>query len=218
MNEQYLIRIFLVDDHQVVLDGIRSRLQEESHIEVVGQALNGKEAIDLAHKLRPDVILMDVSMPIMGGLEATRHFKAELPEVRVLVLSMHDDQENFVRLMQEGASGYLLKDISSDELIRAIETVYQGSTYFSTDTSSTPPKNLPSSQFKAASLQRSTLTSREQMVLKQIAEGQCNKKIASTLKISVRTVETHRQNIKNKLQIHTAAGLARYAIEHKLVS
>jgi two-component system, NarL family, nitrate/nitrite response regulator NarL len=214
MTDHKPIRVFLVDDHPLVLDGISSRLQEESHIEVVGQANNGKEAIEKAHKIQPDIVLMDVNMPVMGGLEAMRQFKEELPGIRVLILSMHDDQEYIVKLMHEGASGYVLKDVSSNELIKAIEAVYQGSTYFSAGAS----KSLFNNFEKATAEQENNLTKREETVLTLIAEGQCNKEIARTLNISVRTVETHRQNIKNKLDIHTAAGLARYAIEHNLIN
>lgn len=214
MNGHTPIRVLLVDDHPLVRDGISSRLQEEAHIEVVGQAGNGREAIAQANQLRPDVVLMDISMPVMDGLEATRRFKTELPEVRVLILSMHDDQEYIVKLMQDGANGYVLKDVSSDELIRAIEAVHQGSTYFSAGASQSLFNNFAG----AAEGQSPVLTRREETVLRLIADGQCNKEIARTLNISVRTVETHRQNIKNKLDIHTAAGLARYAIEHKLVT
>lgn len=214
MNEQTPIRVMLVDDHPLVRDGISSRLQEEAHIKVVGQASNGQEAIAQAHQLRPEVVLMDITMPVMDGLEATRRFKAELPDVRVLILSMHDDQEYIVKLMQDGASGYVLKDVASDELIRAIEAVHQGSTYFSAGASQSLFSNFSGGTAEA----EPALTRREETVLRLIADGQCNKEIARTLNISVRTVETHRQNIKNKLDIHTAAGLARYAIEHKLVS
>ncbi|WP_275099850.1 response regulator [Sedimenticola hydrogenitrophicus] len=214
MNEHTPIRVLLVDDHPLVRDGISSRLQEEPHIEVVGQAGNGREAIARAHELCPDVVLMDITMPVMDGLEATRRFKAELPEVRVLILSMHDDQEYIVKLMHDGANGYVLKDVSSDELIKAIEAVHQGSTYLSAGAS----QSLFNNFHGRPGGHEPVLTRREETVLRLIAEGQCNKDIARSLNISVRTVETHRQNIKGKLDIHTAAGLARYAIEHKLVS
>jgi two-component system nitrate/nitrite response regulator NarL len=214
MNEHTPIRVLLVDDHPLVRDGISSRLQEEPHIEVVGQAGNGREAIAQAHELCPDVVLLDITMPIMDGLEATRRFKAELPEVRVLILSMHDDQEYIVKLMHDGANGYVLKDVSSDELIKAIEAVHQGSTYFSAGAS----QSLFNNFHGRPGGHEPVLTRREETVLRLIADGQCNKEIARSLNISVRTVETHRQNIKGKLDIHTAAGLARYAIEHKLVT
>ncbi len=213
MSEQAPIRLLLVDDHPLVLDGISSRLQVEDGIEVVGQASNGKEALEVADKVNPHVVLMDVTMPVMGGLEATRLFKQQMPGVRVLILTMHDAQEYILKLMQSGASGYVLKNVSSEELIKAIETVYQGNTYFSAGASRSLFSGNENRKRKIDGL----LTKREETVLKLIAEGDSNKEIANSLNISVRTVETHRQNIKSKLDIHTAAGLTRYAIEIGLI-
>jgi two-component system, NarL family, nitrate/nitrite response regulator NarL len=153
-------------------------------------------------------------MPVMGGLEATEHFKQTLPDIRVLILSMHDDQEYIVKVMQAGAHGYVLKEVSSDELIKAIEAVNQASTYFSSGAA----ESLFKGSFdKDTTEPGAILTKREETVLKLIAEGKCNKEVARELEISVRTVETHRLNIKNKLDISTAAGLTKYAIEHNLV-
>lgn len=207
------IRILLVDDHPLVLDGINARLEEEEGIRVVGQACNGKEALALAQTIQPDVVLMDITMPIMGGLEATELFKDLHPTIRILALSMHDDQEYILKMIQAGASGYILKDVSSIELIKAIETVHQGNTYFSSGASESLFKNFNGNTSK----QERALTHREETVLQLIAEGQCNKEVARSLDISVRTVETHRQNIKSKLKIHTAAGLTKYAIENGIV-
>ena len=212
MTAQQTIKVLLVDDHPLVLDGIQARLEEVPGIRVVGQAHNGQEALEQANRLAPDVVLMDVSMPVMNGLEATRRFNSDYPAVKVLILSMHDNKEYILQLMQSGASGYILKDVSSDELIKAIETVFLGNTYFSQSASQTLFNN-----FETHRPQTQNLTKREETVLKLLAEGKSNKAIANDLKISVRTVETHRQNIKNKLDIHTAAGLAKYAIEHNLV-
>ncbi|MET0025227.1 MAG: response regulator transcription factor [Sedimenticola sp.] len=213
MTNQEAIRILLVDDHPLVLDGISARLEGEPGLQVVATANNGREALERASEVQPDVVLMDVTMPVMGGLEATRHFREEMPDARVLILSMHDDQEYILKLMHAGASGYVLKDVSSDELIEAIKVIHKGDTYFSSGASESlfrTPEQEPAAE-------ESVLTRREGTVLKLIAEGQCNKDIARLLNISVRTVETHRLNIKNKLDIHTAAGLTKYAIEHGLV-
>ncbi|WP_067861864.1 response regulator [Neptuniibacter marinus] len=210
------IRVLLVDDHPLVLDGISARLEGEPSLEIIGMANDGKQALALASTLHPDVVLMDISMPVMNGFEASERFHAEQPDVKVLILSMHDDREYIVKLIKCGAAGYVLKDVSSNELISAIETVYGGGTYFSSGAS----QSL-FSQFDQegghANTQQEELTGREKDVLKLVAEGNSNKEIARELDISVRTVETHRQNIKQKLDIHTAAGLTRYAIEHKLV-
>ncbi len=207
------IRILLVDDHPLVIEGIIARFEDEESIVVVGQAGSGHEALEQARATRPDVVLMDVSMPDMDGIEAMRQLKMELPEIKVLILSMHDEQEYVVRLMQLGATGYVLKDIGSDELLKAIEAVYQGSTYFSAGISQSLFSRFDEARLTTDEL----LTKREEEVIKLIAEGECNKNIARILDISVRTVETHRHNIKKKLGIHSAAGLTRYAIENGLV-
>ncbi|GGC01324.1 DNA-binding response regulator [Marinobacterium zhoushanense] len=209
------IKVILVDDHPLVLDGIRARLEDEPGISVVGEACNGQQAVDKARELKPDVMLMDVSMPVMNGFEATRELRQSCPEVRVLILSMHDNREYILQLIQSGASGYILKDVSSEEMVKAIETVHQGGTYFSSGASQTLFSRFD--EPVSAAQDSGVLTRRELTVLKLLAEGRNNKEIARELDISVRTVETHRQNIKSKLNIQTAAGLVRYAIEHNLV-
>ncbi|MBD5770979.1 response regulator transcription factor [Marinomonas colpomeniae] len=202
------LRVLLVDDHTLVLDGLQARLELEGNIDIIGTASNGLEALEKAKALKPDLVLMDVSMPILNGLEATKRFKKEQPDIKILMLSMHNDKEYILSLIQSGANGYVLKDVSSEELVQAINTVHQGGTYFSSGASDT--------LFSQANLVEE-LTKRETSVLKELAMGFSNKEIALTLEISVRTVETHRQNIKNKLDIHSSAGLVKYAIEHKLI-
>ncbi|MCZ2722328.1 response regulator transcription factor [Marinomonas sp. 15G1-11] len=206
------IKLLLVDDHVLVLDGLQARLELEDHIEVIGTACNGLEALNKAKALSPDVVLMDVSMPILNGLEATKRFRDEQPLVKILMLSMHNEKEYILSLIQSGANGYVLKDVSSEELIHAISTVHQGGTYFSSGASASLfTGNMP------AANQKEPLTKRETAVLKEVATGLSNKEIAQSLNISVRTVETHRQNIKNKLEIHTSAGLIKYALDKKLI-
>ena len=213
-----MIRVLLVDDHPLVLDGINACLSSEPDIEVVGQANNGLEALELAEALTPDVVLMDVSMPVMNGLEATKELKMRFPDFRVLILSMHENREYILQLIQSGAAGYVLKDVSSEELVKAISVVHQGGTYFSSRASETLVNQFESGRrHSAAEDSRPSLTKREETVLKLLAEGGSNKDIARGLDISVRTVETHRQNIKQKLNIQTAAGLAKYAIENNIV-
>lgn len=209
------IKVLLVDDHMLVLDGLVARLELETNIQIVGTANNGQEALTKALELKPDVVLMDVSMPVLSGLEAAQRFHQEQPDVKVLMLSMHNDREYILPLVQSGASGYVLKDVSVAELITAIETVYQGGTYFSAGAS----KSLFTMPESAAETLESgeELTKRETDVLIELASGCANKEVARRLNISVRTAETHRQNIKNKLNIHTTAGLTKYALEKGII-
>ncbi|SBS26025.1 Oxygen regulatory protein NreC [Marinomonas spartinae] len=206
------IRVLLVDDHMLVLDGLQARLELEADINIVGTAANGLEALEKAKVLSPDLVLMDVSMPILNGLDATKRFRSEQPHIKILMLSMHYDKEYILSVLQAGANGYVLKDVSSEELIQAINTVYQGGTYFSSKAS-----DLLFGQFSSAPQEEESLTPRESAVLAEVANGLSNKEIAQQLNISVRTVETHRQNIKRKLDIHSSAGLVKYAIEHNLI-
>lgn len=205
------IRVLLVDDHMLVLDGLQARLEMEDNIDIIATASNGQEALEKASETQPDLVLMDVSMPVLNGLEATKRFKVEQPSVKILMLSMHHDKEYILSLIQSGANGYVLKDVSSEELVQAINTVHQGGTYFSSGASDSLFSQAPSPK------QCEELTKREIAVLKEVAIGLSNKEIAQTLSISVRTVETHRQNVKNKLNIHTSAGLIKYALEHQLI-
>lgn len=206
------IRVLLVDDHMLVLDGLQARLELEGNIDIIATASNGLEALEKAQETQPDLVLMDVSMPVLNGLEATKRFKAEQPNVKILMLSMHNDKEYILSLIQSGANGYVLKDVSSEELVQAINTVCQGGTYFSSGASDSlfsPASSSPK--------ESEELTKRETAVLKALAAGLSNKEIAQLLDISVRTVETHRQNVKNKLDIHTSAGLIKYALAKQLI-
>ncbi|MBN3561016.1 response regulator transcription factor [Aliamphritea spongicola] len=210
------IRVVLVDDHPLVQEGIIARLENEDSLEVVGAANDGQQALALIAETKPDVVLMDISMPVMTGFEATERLRAEQPDVRVLILSMHENREYILKLIQCGAAGYVLKDVSSGELVTAIQTVHRGGTYFSAGASQSL-FGQGDAAMSASSGETEMLTGREQEVLKLLAEGASNKEVARELDISVRTAETHRQNIKNKLKIQTSAGLVRYAIDNKLI-
>ncbi|MBD1558338.1 response regulator transcription factor [Vibrio sp. S9_S30] len=207
------INIVIVDDHQVVLDGFLARLELEEEINVIATASNGVEAIEAVSREKPDVVLMDVSMPVMNGIEATMLLKEEYPDVKVLMLTMHDNREYIMKVMQAGAVGYMLKEISAEKMVQAIKTVFQGSTYFCESVTQT----LFTQPIMPANQKPNPLSRREEAVLKLVAQGQSSKKIASTLNISYRTVETHRQNIKHKLDLHSTAELAKYALEKGLV-
>ncbi|GMQ46160.1 response regulator transcription factor [Vibrio sp. 10N] len=207
-----LISVVIVDDHQVVLEGFMARLEREPDIHVVATASNGMEAVEVIKQSMPDVVLMDVSMPIMNGIEATEVLKTELPSVRVLMLTMHDNREYIMKVMQAGAVGYMLKEISAEKMVQAIKTVHQGSTYFCESVTQT----LFSQDITPTAVKSNPLSRREESVLKLVAQGCSSKKIAQMLNISYRTVETHRQNIKHKLDLHSTAELAKYALEKGL--
>ncbi|EOA6595269.1 response regulator [Vibrio vulnificus] len=207
------IRVVIVDDHQVVLDGFMARLEMEPEIDVVGTASNGLEALDVVKQHKPDVVLMDISMPILNGIEATRMIKAEWPEAKVLMLTMHDNREYIMKVMQEGAVGYMLKEISAEKMVQAIKTVNQGSTYFCESVTQT----LFTQEIVPAAQRPNPLSRREEAVLKLVAQGHSSKKIATLLEISYRTVETHRHNIKHKLDLNSTAELAKYALEQGLI-
>ena len=208
------IRVIIVDDHQVVLEGFMARLKMEPEIEVVATASNGLTAIDIVKEFTPDVVLMDVSMPIMNGIESTKLIKEEFPDVKVLMLTMHDNREYIMNVMQAGAVGHMLKEISAEKMVQAIKTVNHGSTYFCESTTQT----LFTEQVIPTAQKPNPLSRREEAVLKLVAQGASSKKVAGLLNISYRTVETHRQNIKHKLDIHSTAELAKYAVDKGLVN
>ncbi|WP_318503108.1 response regulator transcription factor [Photobacterium leiognathi] len=213
MTEQ-TIKVVIVDDHQVVIDGFMARLQLEPDIDVIGTASNGIEALEVISQLDPDVILMDISMPIMNGIDATAQIKKQYPDAKVLMLTMHDNREYIMKVMQVGAMGYMLKEISAEKMVQAIKTVNQGSTYFCETTSQTI---FTQAAAPIAAPEVNPLSRREEGILKHVAQGLSSKQIAKALDISYRTVETHRQNIKHKLDLHSTAELAKYALEKGLV-
>jgi DNA-binding NarL/FixJ family response regulator len=219
MNPVKTIKVLMAEDHAVVRQGLSCLLTTEGHFEIVGQARNGREAVDLARSLHPDVILMDIAMPVLNGLEATRQILAANPAARVIILSAHSDDVYVERMNAAGAAGFIEKQSSADVLTKAIHTVVAGRSYFSpviakrmqeTRTHDLNRDGLP----RANSVR---LTSRETEVLQLVAEGQANKQVAATLGISVKTVEKHRQHLMDKLNLHETAGLTRYAIEQGII-
>lgn len=211
MSTRRLIKVLLVDDHPLVLEGIRAIIETYSHIEVVGATSNAREALNISGRTEPDVVMMDINMPDLNGLDAIELFKEQHPKTRLLMLSMHDSREYISTSVMYGASGYVLKDVSTSEIIAAIEAVAAGGTYFSSGVSDVLMR------IQDAQKSCGPLTTREQSVLLLIAEGKSSKDVALLLDISIRTVETHRKNIKKKLGIGTTAGLTRYAIENGLI-
>lgn len=211
MSTATTTKVLLVDNHPLVLDGLKAILETYDHIEIVGAAQLARVALEIARKAKPDVVLMDINMPEMNGLDAIELFKEQTPNTRILMLSMHDSREYISTSVMYGASGYILKDVSTDEIIAAIDAVAAGGTYFSSGVSDVLLARKEGEQ------QGRALTTREQAVLLLIAAGKSNKDVAKRLDISARTVETHRKNIKKKLGIATTAGLTRYALENGLI-
>ena len=212
------IRILLVDDHAILRAGLRAILNAEADIEVVDEAGDGKEAVAKAEKLRPDVALMDISMPVMDGLEATRRIQQSCPEVKVLVLTVHDNEEYLFQVLEAGGSGYVVKKSADTELISAIRAVHRGEASLSPmATKMVIGGYLQAVGREGAKQSYANLTSREKEVLKLITEGHTNQEVAGRLFISIKTVESHRAHILDKLELHTRADLVKYARTHGML-
>jgi DNA-binding NarL/FixJ family response regulator len=210
------MKVLLVDDHKMIRDGLRAILEKQPEIEVVGEAADGHEAITLALTARPDVIVMDVSMRGLNGIDATARIVRELPEMKVVGLSMNSDRRYVLAMLSAGAVGYLLKDAASDELIRALETVVAGQTYLSPGISGIVIDRAVNASLSAEATPASALSKREREVLQLLAEGRTSKAIGVKLDIALTTVETHRRQIMRKLELRTIAELTKYAIREGL--
>ena len=212
-------RVVIAEDHTILREGLRALLSAESDLEVVGEAEDGRQAIRRVEELGPDLILTDLSMPKMNGVEAIREIKKHAPETKVLALTVHKAEEFILEVLQAGADGYILKDASSEELMMAIKSVLGGKRYLSPSVSQMVIEGyLEGRKSIASSSPWDTLTKREREILKLIAEGHKNKEIADYLYISVKTVEKHRANLMKKLDLHSAAALTAYAMERGLVT
>jgi len=196
------IKVLLVDDHAVVRDGIRARLESSSDFEVVGEAVNGREAIQKVEELEPDVVLMDISMPVMNGMDAARYLRESHPETKVVILTMHEHKEYIQGVIRCGAQGYIVKDVTAQEMISAIKTVMSGETYYSSCVSQMMYDDFNRSS--SADSDKLGLTQRQRTILALVEQGMSSKAIATELNISVRTVEAHRHNIKIKLDAQNA--------------
>ena len=213
------ITIVLAEDHAVVRQGLRLLLETEADLKVVGEAVSGRQAVDMVHDLRPNVIVMDIAMPLLNGLEATRQIRKAVPKTKVVILSAHSDDTYVEHAMALGASGFVIKQTSAHALSAAIRAAHQGNTFFSPSiakrrlhrTQKTPNRN---GLLKSKILD---LTSREIEVLQLIAEGSANKQVAAELGISIKTVEKHRDHLMRKIGIHDTAGLTRYAISAGII-
>lgn len=211
------IRVLLVDDHPTLREGLRAILGRQSEVEVVGESADGLQAIDAALLLRPDVVIMDIGMRLMNGIEATREIRARLSGCRVIALSVHSDRRYVDHMLGAGAQGYVLKEAASSELLEAIRTVLDGRPYVSPALAGGVDQRVPRSSPAALDAYQQ-LAPREREVLKLLSEGETSRRIAELLTISPRTVETHRRNIMRKLGLHSVAELTKYAIREGLTS
>jgi DNA-binding NarL/FixJ family response regulator len=213
------ITVLLAEDHMIVREGFRKMLELEHDLEVVGEAEDGRQAVALAKKFHPDVVLMDIAMPLLNGLQATRQILQANPAIKVLMLSAHNDDAYVTNATESGAVGFLLKQTSAHDVCRAIREIQKGKTFFSPSISRRQDRIHPLSPDRAGGLTKkaATLTSREMEVLQLIAEGKANKETASELGIGIKTVEKHREHVMQKLDIHDTAGLTRYAISAGII-
>ncbi|EEF63241.1 two component transcriptional regulator, LuxR family [Pedosphaera parvula Ellin514] len=218
-NSVQRITVLLADDHTVVRQGLKALLIVEGDIEIVGEADTGRHAVQLAKKLLPDVVVMDIAMPLLNGLEATRQITKQVPSSKVLILSSYSEDEYVQQLTEAGAAGYLVKQTAANDLLKAIREAYKGNAFFSPSIAKRLRDQCREAFVSGQPVRKRNdyLTTREAEVLQLIAEGQANKQIAAELCISIKTVEKHRQQVMNKLNIHDVAGLTRHAISKGII-
>ena len=212
------IRIILADDHKITRDGLKALLENQKNMTVVGEAENGRKAVRLAMEFQPDVVVMDINMPELNGIEATRQIKAELPEAKIIALSMYSDKRYVVGMLKAGVSGYLLKNCAFDELVSAISAVVKNQNYMSPKIADTVMKGYANILESDDTSPASQLTAREHEVLQLIAEGLKTKDIATRIHVSIKTVETHRQQMMRKLNAKSVAELTKIALREGLTS
>lgn len=213
------IKVLLADDHEILRQGIQALIEKQSDIEVVGQAGNGLMAVEMTRQLHPDVVIMDVTMSVLNGIEATRQIKNELPEVKILALSVHANREFILDIVKAGASGYMLKECVFDDLVHAIKIIVAGQSYLSPQIASIVLESITKdSIFDAVGSLHGTLTSREKQILQFLTEGKSAKQIALQLSLSVKTIEASRRHIMEKAEVDNLAGLTKYAIREGLTT
>jgi DNA-binding NarL/FixJ family response regulator len=216
-NEKPQIRIIIADDHKLFREGIRQALSEESNIKILAEASDGKDLVEKFRAIKPEVILTDVKMPIMDGIEATKKILEINPEIKIIGLSMFDDEANIIDMLEAGASGYLIKNADKDEIVDAIYTVFEGNPYYCKHTSHTLAKMISGSRFNSEkSRGKIEFTDRELDIVRLICQQMTNKEIADSLYVSIRTVEGYRLRIQEKLDVKNSVGIVIYAIKHNL--
>ncbi|HML15889.1 MAG TPA: response regulator transcription factor [Bryobacteraceae bacterium] len=214
-----MIRILLADDHTLMRRGLRLLIQSQSGFEVVAEASDGRQAVEQAESLKPDVAILDIAMPNLGGIEAAQRIVAVLPQTGIVILSMHADEGYVLRALKAGAKGYLLKDSAEADLMEAIKAVHHGKAFFSPEISNMLVEDyVRELRVRDAEDSYELLTSREREILQLLAEGKSNKDIASMLNLSLYTVETHRRNLQDKLNLHSLAELILYAVRKRVIS
>jgi DNA-binding NarL/FixJ family response regulator len=211
------IKILIADDHKLFREGLITLLTESSEIEIIGQAENGKQAIEKAKKLNPDILIIDIGMPVISGIEATSILKSEMPGLKIIALTMHSEKHFVKGMLEAGAYGYLFKNCAYDELMRAIKTVYSGKKYLSDEITELVIHDYIAKPQDAGE-EEPVLSEREMEILKLFAEGKSSREISETLFISVKTVGTHKQHILNKLEISSTADMVKYAIKKGIIS
>ena len=211
------IRVLLADDHTILRDGIRALLDDQADIEVIGEAQDGQATVKMTAQLQPDVVVMDIAMPLLNGLEATRQIQRDFPQVKVLILTMHENEEYIRQVLAAGALGYVLKDAAARDLLGAIRAVYQGDAVLSPAITRLVIEDYLRWGDIRPPDSTNGLTSREREVLQLIAEGYTNKEIAEILCLSIKTVQSHRTNLMSKLDLHDRGELIKYAIQKKII-
>lgn len=212
------IRILIADDHGIVRQGLRSVLSRDPNFEIVGEAADGRETVALAGKLSPHVVIVDIAMPELNGIEAASQIGKDHPEIRIIILSMHSDETYVIRALNAGAKGYLLKDSAEVDVVRAVHAVYRGKPFFSPEIAQVLLEDyVRSLQQKHLQDSYELLTEREKQVLNLLAHGKSNKEVAASLDLSINTVETHRNSLMKKLNLHNTAEIVLYAVRKKIV-
>ena len=213
------IRVLLADDHGVVRKGLRFLLERQPDMEVIGEAADGREAVRLTESLNPDIVIMDIAMPLLNGIEATAQMVRRAPNVGVIILSMHSDEDYLLSALNAGAKGYLLKESAEVDVVRAIQAVHKGAPYFSPEIAKTMLEDYMRF-LQQRNLQDSydLLTEREKEVLQLLAEGKSNKEVATLLEVSVNTVDSHRMHLMQKLNLHNTAEIVLYAVRKKIIT